>query len=126
MLWVTRSGVSIRLLNPRELKDVPNGTILFDIMGGQVEVGRDPIDLDTRNGYLAYGILVNQLPPPPAQEFLLAKTPEESNVQYRRDIEFILTHHNLWDAKKQYKMPDGRVYYGRRDARSKETSDSST
>ena len=45
------------LLTPEELQLVPNGTVLTSISNKTVIKGSDPVDLDTRAGLLAYGII---------------------------------------------------------------------
>ena len=47
----------IHLIHIDDYKSIPNGTVLTDIFGEDCIVGKDYIDLDTRGGYLAYGIL---------------------------------------------------------------------
>jgi hypothetical protein len=44
------------LFTPDEYKRLPNGTVLTSISGETVTKGVDYIDMDTRAGYLAYGI----------------------------------------------------------------------
>lgn len=56
-LWKLADGRAIRLLTPAELKTAPNGTELWTVNGEKAVVGTDYIDLDTRFGYLAYGLL---------------------------------------------------------------------
>lgn len=48
---------NIILLTPAQLLAVPDGTVLYSIMGEKVIKGKDYIDDDTRGGYLAYGFL---------------------------------------------------------------------
>ena len=55
--WKLKDGRTIYLIKETDLRDIPKGTILHDIFGERAEVGKDDIDLDTRGGYLAYGIL---------------------------------------------------------------------
>lgn len=137
MIWKVRNKPTvINLLTPKQLAEFDDGVVLVDIFGRYFKKGFDKMDTDTRGGYTPYGVIMMgrdmlTVPPskvsdiplaPPQVEIPItpyAKTPEELCEQYRKDIEFILSHHNLWDPKKQYKMPDGRVYYGRRDTRSK-------
>ncbi len=45
------------LITPEELKKIPDGFVLTCIDGSTVIKGQDPIDDDTRFGYLAYGIM---------------------------------------------------------------------
>lgn len=59
-LWILEDGTSIRLLKPPELSTLADGTELISISGERVVKGRDFIDLDTRFGYLAYGIATNR------------------------------------------------------------------
>jgi hypothetical protein len=40
---------------------LPVGTVMYSILGERVVVGEDYIDMDTRNGYLAYGILEEEV-----------------------------------------------------------------
>lgn len=54
--WTLDDGRVIRLLTPRELLRVPDGTVLTSILGERMVKGTDPIDDDTRGGYLAFGI----------------------------------------------------------------------
>lgn len=45
------------LLIPEQLYHrIPNGTLVFSINGNQCIKGKDYIDMDTRGGYLAYGL----------------------------------------------------------------------
>lgn len=57
-IWKLKDGRQIKLIHESKLRDVPDGTELFDIFGKKAVKGKDDIDLDTRDGYLAYGILV--------------------------------------------------------------------
>lgn len=56
--WNLDDGRVIELLRPEELNDQPLGTVLLSIMGKRAVVGSDPIDGDTRAGYLAYGRVI--------------------------------------------------------------------
>lgn len=58
-IWKLKDGRQIKLIHESQLRDVPDGTELFDIFGEPVIKGKDDIDLDTRGGYLAYGTLVS-------------------------------------------------------------------
>lgn len=55
--WTLHDGRKITLLTPKEFLGVPDGTILYDIMGEPHIKGVDKIDDDTRGGHLAYGTL---------------------------------------------------------------------
>lgn len=44
------------LFTPEEYNRLPDGTVLTSIMGETVTKGTDYIDMDTRFGYIAYGI----------------------------------------------------------------------
>lgn len=57
--WTLDDGRRLKLLTPEELKSVPDGTVLVDVMGAWVVKGRDHIDGDTRYGYLAYGTVIS-------------------------------------------------------------------
>lgn len=57
--WPVTGGV-IWLLTPRELDEIPNGVILTCINDTTAVKGLDPIDTDTRGGYIAYGLKVEQ------------------------------------------------------------------
>ena len=46
----------IQLITPGELALLPNGTKLKSIFNEEVVVGVDHIDLDSRDGFLAYGL----------------------------------------------------------------------
>jgi len=49
-------GHTIWLLTEEEFKTLPNGTKLISILGEVVTKGIDNIDMDTRGGYLAFGV----------------------------------------------------------------------
>lgn len=51
-------GKTLYLCPEVEFDRVPNGTAMCSISGERVVKGRDPIDNDTRGGYLAFGVLV--------------------------------------------------------------------
>jgi len=59
-LWKTDKGFQIKLLRPNELKLIPNGSVLFDVFGKPHVVGTDKIDLDTRFGFTAFGIKIQE------------------------------------------------------------------
>jgi hypothetical protein len=48
---------TIHLVSKFGYLSLPIGTIMYSINGERVVVGEDEIDMDTRNGYLGYGIL---------------------------------------------------------------------
>ncbi len=56
-IWTLKDGRKIQLIHETELKEIKDGTVLTDIFGESHIKGEDEIDLDTRGGYLAYGIL---------------------------------------------------------------------
>lgn len=56
--WTLDDGRVIALLRPEQLADIEPGTMLLSIMGKRAIVGTDPIDGDTRAGYIAYGAIV--------------------------------------------------------------------
>lgn len=45
-------------------ENVPVGTVMTSIMGEEKTKGKDYIDLDTRFGLLAYGVVIKPGPPP--------------------------------------------------------------
>jgi len=47
---------TIVLLRPNQLSGIPDGAVLWTINGTRVVKGRDSIDMDTRGGYLGYGL----------------------------------------------------------------------
>jgi hypothetical protein len=49
-------GKQITLITPAELATLEHGTLLYDIFGFPATVGVDEIDMDSRAGYLAYGL----------------------------------------------------------------------
>jgi hypothetical protein len=51
---------AIWLLRPRELVYLPKGTQILSIDGEQLVSGRDHVDEETRDGYLAYGLHLSQ------------------------------------------------------------------
>ena len=55
--WKLEDGRIINLVAEKDYKNVPDGTILIDIEGESHIKGRDKIDMDTRHGMLAYGVL---------------------------------------------------------------------
>jgi hypothetical protein len=56
--WDGVSGRNLWLLTMAELEQVPDGTLLDCIIPSKEAVkGKDPIDDDTRGGYLAYGVI---------------------------------------------------------------------
>ena len=57
MRWKLTDGRVIDLIREDELRRLPKGTRLVCIDGTDAIVGEDEIDLDTRGGYLAFGIL---------------------------------------------------------------------
>jgi hypothetical protein len=50
-------GSQLILVTPKEFEELADGTKLFDIFGFPAVKGKDVIDQDTRNGYLAYGLV---------------------------------------------------------------------
>lgn len=51
-------GRTIHLVTPKEFEDSANGTVFHSIFGEKLIKGEGkPIDLDTRGGYCAFGIL---------------------------------------------------------------------
>ncbi len=44
------------LFTPEEFEQVPEGTVLECINGKSHTIGKDYIDMDTRYGYIAYGV----------------------------------------------------------------------
>ncbi len=61
--WSDRQDDPLWLLTPAEFEMVPDGTVLVCISGKRSTKGVDCIDLDTRAGYIAHGLLDSQLPP---------------------------------------------------------------
>lgn len=57
-MWTLNDGRVIQLVTLDEFTTLAHGTKLISILGEEVVVGEDPIDSDTRMGYLAYGFLV--------------------------------------------------------------------
>ncbi len=55
-ICILNSGQKVKLLTPSEFKATPDGTVLYCISGEVVVKGKDYIDYNTRNGYLAYGV----------------------------------------------------------------------
>lgn len=51
----------LRLLTPAEFERVPDGATLVTISNRVHVKGQDPIDLDTRFGFIAYGFRMSQL-----------------------------------------------------------------
>lgn len=58
--WKLKDGRTIRLITPTELKFLHDGEVLYSIDGDVHILGKDPIDDDTRFGYLAYGIMLHE------------------------------------------------------------------
>lgn len=54
--WKLDDGRTIWLLTEEEFKTLPNGTKLICVDGEIVTKGIDHIDMDTRWGYLAFGV----------------------------------------------------------------------
>lgn len=54
--WTLDDGRTIWLLTEEEFKALPNGTKLISIFGEVVTKGIDTIDMDTRYGYIAFGV----------------------------------------------------------------------
>lgn len=54
--WNLKDGRTIWLLTEEEFKALPNGTKLISIFGEVVTKGIDTIDMDTRYGYIAFGV----------------------------------------------------------------------
>ena len=54
--WKGNDTPTIRLITPEEFANLPDGTILIDIFGGQATKGVDYIDGDTRCGFMVYGL----------------------------------------------------------------------
>jgi hypothetical protein len=52
-----QAGAIIHLLTPEDFKELWDGAIVYNIFGKKCVKGTDEIDLDTRFGRLAYGIL---------------------------------------------------------------------
>jgi len=55
--WPLPDGRTIYLLTPEMLATLPDGTEVYSILGNMAVKGRNPIDDDTRGGWLAYGLL---------------------------------------------------------------------
>lgn len=56
-------GKEIHLITEAEPRTLPAGTMLVTILGRSAKVGgSDRVDLDTRGGFLAYGIPVGWQP----------------------------------------------------------------
>lgn len=53
--FYNRNDFPLKLITEEQLNDLPLGTALVCINGKNVIVGVDRIDLDTRDGFLAYG-----------------------------------------------------------------------
>lgn len=56
----TLSGRTISLVHKNDFASIPDGTELISIVGERVIKGVDYIDDDTREGYYAYGTLVEE------------------------------------------------------------------
>ena len=56
-IWLLADGRSLKLLTPDQLPHLPYGTRLLSILGEYKTYGVDHIDQDTRNGYLAWGLV---------------------------------------------------------------------
>ena len=54
--WKLDDGHTIWLLTEKEFETLPNGTKLISILGEVVTKGIDTIDMDTRGGYIAFGL----------------------------------------------------------------------
>lgn len=54
--WKLKDGRIIWLLTEEEFRTLPNGTKLISILGEVVTKGIDTIDMDTRRGYIAFGV----------------------------------------------------------------------
>lgn len=54
--WNLKDGRIIWLLTEEEFRALPNGTKLISIFGEVVTKGIDTIDMDTRYGYIAFGV----------------------------------------------------------------------
>ena len=50
----------IWLLTPEEVESLPGGTTITNIFGDTKVVGQDFLELDTRYGYTAHGLLEDQ------------------------------------------------------------------
>ena len=60
--WEIRDGgPTLRLIPLTQFKEIPHGTVVTSIMGGEGIV--PDIDLDTRGGVLAWGLLEENLSP---------------------------------------------------------------
>lgn len=60
MIWTLDDGTRLRLITPEDYLSLPEGTALRSILGETVIIGTDYIDNDTRGGYLAYGLVLDQ------------------------------------------------------------------
>lgn len=49
-------------LTQNEFDKLPVGTKLVDILGNEIEIGKNEIDLDTRDGFLSFGFLEQNKP----------------------------------------------------------------
>lgn len=54
--WKLDDGRTIWLLTEKEFDNLPNDTKLISILGEVVTKGIDTIDMDTRGGYIAFGV----------------------------------------------------------------------
>jgi len=57
MMLMQRWDDNLWLLTTDEFNEIPDGTVLTCIDGTTATKGVDEIDMDTRLGYLAYGIV---------------------------------------------------------------------
>ena len=57
-MWDQSERPILLLLNLPLFEGLPNGTILHSINGETAVKGKDDIDLDTRGGFIAWGIQV--------------------------------------------------------------------
>ena len=63
----------MNLITPSQLKELPDGTVLYSINGKKAVVGVDYVDGDTRGGFLAYGFLKKDVK---TEAKVVAKVPE--------------------------------------------------
>jgi len=61
--WLGFDHEPIYLVTPQDFKSIPDGTVLTCINGLSHIKGKDEIDQDTRNGYLAFGLTRAQIDP---------------------------------------------------------------
>jgi hypothetical protein len=57
--WELPDGRTLNLVHEDDLVNIPFGITMTSILGEEAVVGKDPMDMDTRGGYTAWGFVAD-------------------------------------------------------------------